>query len=84
MMFSRGFTQYSREDYIQWKKEGRLVNCGVHAQVTMQTADIGNNCFMCVGGLRVYLWLSVMFQQSKALVVCYCLMPDLQSFSTGC
>lgn len=28
-----GFTPYSRDDYVQWKKEGRLVNCGVHAQV---------------------------------------------------
>lgn len=28
-----GFTPYSRDDYMQWKKEGRLVNCGVHAQV---------------------------------------------------
>jgi hypothetical protein len=29
----RGFTPYSRDDYIQWKKEGRLVSAGVHAQV---------------------------------------------------
>jgi len=28
-----GFTPYSRDDYMQWKKEGRLVNCGVHAQL---------------------------------------------------
>lgn len=28
-----GFTPYSRDDYVQWRKEGRLVNCGVHAQV---------------------------------------------------
>lgn len=28
-----GFTPYSRDDYLQWKREGRLVNCGVHAQV---------------------------------------------------
>jgi ribosomal protein L16/L10AE len=28
-----GFTPYLREDYVQWKKEGRLVNVGVHAQV---------------------------------------------------
>eukprot|EP00878_Enallax_costatus_P002447 GHUV01002625.1.p1 GENE.GHUV01002625.1~~GHUV01002625.1.p1 ORF type:complete len:240 (+),score=45.71 GHUV01002625.1:31-720(+) len=28
-----GFTQYARDDYVQWKKEGRLVNCGVHAQL---------------------------------------------------
>jgi hypothetical protein len=30
---SRGFTPFVREDYKQWKKEGRLVNAGVHAQV---------------------------------------------------
>jgi len=28
-----GFTPYVREDYKQWKKEGRLVTCGVHAQL---------------------------------------------------
>ena len=28
-----GFTQYARDDFVQWKREGRLVNCGVHAQV---------------------------------------------------
>lgn len=25
-----GFTPYSRDDYVQWKKEGRLVSQGVH------------------------------------------------------
>jgi predicted phage tail protein len=29
----RGFTPYVRDDYKQWKKEGRLLNMGVHAQV---------------------------------------------------
>ena len=29
----RGFTKFSRDDYIQWKKEGRLVNDGVNAKV---------------------------------------------------
>jgi hypothetical protein len=28
-----GFTPYARDDYVQWKKEGRLVNSGVHATV---------------------------------------------------
>jgi hypothetical protein len=28
-----GFTPYSRDDYVQWKREGRLVNSGVHATV---------------------------------------------------
>ena len=28
-----GFTPYSRDDYVAWRKEGRLVNCGVHAQL---------------------------------------------------
>jgi large subunit ribosomal protein L10e len=28
-----GFTPYVRDDYKQWKKEGRLVNMGVHAQL---------------------------------------------------
>ncbi|KIY97209.1 60S ribosomal protein L10 [Monoraphidium neglectum] len=26
-----GFTPYSRDDFVQWRKEGRLVNSGVHA-----------------------------------------------------
>jgi hypothetical protein len=37
-----GFTPYSRDDYLQWKREGRLVNCGVHAQV-------GDNGIMACG-----------------------------------
>ena len=28
-----GFTSYSREDYVQWKREGRLVKDGVNAKV---------------------------------------------------
>ncbi|CAG9465828.1 unnamed protein product [Pedinophyceae sp. YPF-701] len=28
-----GFTKYSREDYLQWKAEGRIVSEGVHASV---------------------------------------------------
>ena len=33
MLIRRGFTRFSRDDYIQWKKEGRLVNDGVNAKV---------------------------------------------------
>ena len=33
MLLCRGFTRFSRDDYIQWKKEGRLVNDGVNAKV---------------------------------------------------
>ena len=29
-----GFTAYSREDYVLWKREGRLVKDGVNAKVT--------------------------------------------------
>lgn len=29
----RGFTSYDRSDFIQWKKEGRLVNDGVNAKL---------------------------------------------------
>ena len=28
-----GFTKYNRDDYVQWKREGRLVNDGVNAKV---------------------------------------------------
>jgi hypothetical protein len=28
-----GFTPYKRDDFLAWKKEGRLVNTGVHATV---------------------------------------------------
>ena len=31
--FLRGFTPYAREDYLLWKKEGRLVSQGVHTQL---------------------------------------------------
>jgi hypothetical protein len=27
-----GFTQFNRDHYVQWKQQGRIVNCGVHAQ----------------------------------------------------
>lgn len=29
----RGFTAYLRDDYLEWKREGRLVNDGVNAKV---------------------------------------------------
>lgn len=29
----RGFTKYSRDDYVQWKREGRFVKDGVNAKV---------------------------------------------------
>jgi len=28
-----GFTKYDRDDYVQWKREGRLVNDGVNAKL---------------------------------------------------
>lgn len=28
-----GFTPFNRDDYVQWKQEGRMLNCGVHARV---------------------------------------------------
>lgn len=28
---SWGFTPYAKEDFVQWKQEGRLINSGVHA-----------------------------------------------------
>jgi large subunit ribosomal protein L10e len=28
-----GFTPYARDDYVAWKREGRLVSAGVHAQL---------------------------------------------------
>ena len=36
MTACRGFTAYTRDDYVQWKKEGRLVNDGVNAKVSSQ------------------------------------------------
>ena len=29
----RGFTKYSRDDYVQWKAEGRLTHDGVNAKL---------------------------------------------------
>ena len=31
--FRRGFTKYAREDYKQWKQEGRLTHDGVNAKL---------------------------------------------------
>jgi hypothetical protein len=38
-----GFTSFSRDDYVEWKKEGRIVNCGVHAEVRAPMAS-GHLC----------------------------------------
>jgi hypothetical protein len=43
----RGFTPYSRDDYIQWKKEGRLVSAGVHAQVRVEGCCRCWPCSLC-------------------------------------
>lgn len=38
LLLCRGFTAYTREDYLTWKKEGRMVNDGVNAKVrTLQS-----------------------------------------------
>lgn len=55
-----GFTPYSRDDYMQWKKEGRLVNCGVHAQV------LSAHCFL------FFLFFSL-FHSLKAIFHSFCL-----------
>jgi hypothetical protein len=49
---SRGFTPYSRDDYIQWKKEGRLVSAGVHAQVgsMWKAQGGGQGVWLVLGG----------------------------------
>ena len=28
-----GFTAFARDDYVQWKKEGRIISHGVHAEL---------------------------------------------------
>jgi len=28
-----GFTNFVRDDYVQWRKEGRLIPCGVHSRL---------------------------------------------------
>lgn len=33
LLMCRGFTSMVREDFMAWRREGRLVNSGVHAQV---------------------------------------------------
>mmetsp|Transcript_24469 Transcript_24469/g.53457 ORF Transcript_24469/g.53457 Transcript_24469/m.53457 type:complete len:230 (-) Transcript_24469:108-797(-) len=37
-----GFTPYVREDYLQWKKEGRLVSEGVHAKLLGHKGPLAN------------------------------------------
>ncbi len=32
-MSCRGFTSFTRDDYLTWKKEGRMINDGVNAKV---------------------------------------------------
>ena len=31
-----GFTHFQREHYVQWKAQGRLLNCGTHARVRLR------------------------------------------------
>lgn len=33
LCWRRGFTKFSRDDYVQWKREGRFVKDGVNAKV---------------------------------------------------
>ncbi len=47
----RGFTKYARDDYVKWKKEGRLTHDGVnaklihnHGRLAAKVAD-GTNIF---------------------------------------
>lgn len=34
----RGFTKFSRTDYLKWKEENRIVNDGVNAKVGLGTS----------------------------------------------
>lgn len=34
-----GFTKYNRDDYVLWKREGRLVNDGNNAKVSPKARD---------------------------------------------
>ena len=45
-----GFTAYSREDYVQWKREGRLVKDGVNAKVCIPATPcaLANHIFCSV------------------------------------
>lgn len=42
-----GFTPFNREDYVEWKQEGRVVNCGVHAQVRTRFLHTHVTCSIC-------------------------------------
>lgn len=45
----RGFTKFARDDYLQWKKEGRLVNDGVNAKVraaVVVTPGVMTSCLL--------------------------------------
>lgn len=35
-----GFTAYSRDDYVQWKREGRIVKDGVNAKVRAPDIEV--------------------------------------------
>jgi len=37
-----GFTPYAREDYLQWKKEGRLISQGVHTRLLDANGALAN------------------------------------------
>lgn len=44
----RGFTPYLRDDYLEWKREGRLVNDGVNAKASGDRSNV----YRCVPSLE--------------------------------
>jgi hypothetical protein len=45
----RGFTKFSRDDYVQWKKDGRLMNDGVNAKVrSCSGRPVCDPCTQCL------------------------------------
>ncbi len=57
VLWCRGFTAFKREDFIQWKREGRIVNDGVHCKVrTSQGLKARFMQLLVLRGFAARLW----------------------------
>ena len=82
MFVFRGFTSYLRDDYLEWKREGRLVNDGVNAKASVMNdqriwlavfyrLDCIASVLLCSSSATMDLWMSArLARSSRGLLAC--------------
>ena len=73
-----GFTKFHMQDYIDWKKQGRIVNRGVHAEVRPQATVPAPHCSApSTGRRRSLLLLQRSDHVTAAAALMACIPPVL-------